>query len=109
MKTKLSTYVRRVGSNGRSAAHSGRPGAFSSSTMTVMITATTPSLNASRRPLLTRVRSELCAVDHEAVLHVALEGSLVRLIDLVRGDHFDVARDAVRAAVIEHRLSLGNA
>src|SRR5215469_3078845 len=48
---KLSTYTRNTGSTGPSAS-SVRPwGTFISSTMMVMMTASTPSLNASNRPL----------------------------------------------------------
>ena len=53
--------------------------------------------------------SELCAIDHESVLHVPFERSLVGLVDLVRRDHFNVARDAILSAVIEHLLGLVNA
>src|SRR5437868_15130769 len=53
--------------------------------------------------------SEFGAVDHEAVLHVSARGSIERGVDLLRGDHFNVARDAVLAAVLEHLLRLRNA
>src|ERR1700730_7119162 len=58
--TKLSTYVRNTGVKGRSASQSTPRGTFNSRTMIVIRMATTPSLNASRRPLLIGVllRSE---------------------------------------------------
>jgi hypothetical protein len=47
------------------------------------------------------------AVDHEAVLHVALEHALVGFVDLVGADHLDVGDDAVFGAEVEHLLGLG--
>jgi hypothetical protein len=49
MKTKLSTYAATVGRTVRSEARSTPCGGLSSRTMIVMITAMTPSLNASSR------------------------------------------------------------
>src|SRR5216117_1745876 len=50
--TKLRTYVRNTGTSGRNASQSVPCGTFSSRTMIVIRIAITPSLNASRRPLL---------------------------------------------------------
>src|SRR5689334_4134121 len=55
--TKLSTYVSSTGSVSPSAAKSVPCGTFSSSTITVMRMAMTPSLKASSRPLLIRIPS----------------------------------------------------
>src|SRR3954451_18318336 len=54
-------------------------------------------------------RSELPAVDHEAILDVAGDRALERLLDLIRRGHLDVAGDAVPPAVVEHLLRFGNA
>ena len=48
-------------------------------------------------------------VDNEAVLHVALKQTFVRLIDLLNLDHLDVRGDCVLGAKIEHFLSLADA
>src|SRR5687767_10345125 len=51
-KMKLSTYVRNTGRSGRRASRSIPSGVCSSSTMIVIRIAITPSVKASRRPLL---------------------------------------------------------
>src|SRR5438093_13344472 len=51
-KTKLSTYYDNTGMSGPSALQSAPRGTFNSRTMIVMRIAITPSLKASRRPLL---------------------------------------------------------
>src|SRR5262245_51594523 len=53
--------------------------------------------------------SELGAIDDEAVPDVAEEHALVGVVDSCGCDALDVARDAVRAAVIEHLLRLPDA
>src|SRR6266566_2143843 len=47
-------------------------------------------------------------VDREAVLHIRLQQSFVGFVDLLNGNHFDVGRDVVFAAKIEHLLGLGD-
>src|SRR6266702_4633096 len=59
--TKLSRLLRNAGMSGASAFGSASCGTFSSSTMIVMMTAITPSLNASSRPLVMRPPSDLKA------------------------------------------------
>src|SRR3954471_21441559 len=63
---KLSTYVSKTGSNGNSAPSSASCGTFISSTMIVMITAITPSVKASSRPLCMPARCD--ALDQLHVL-----------------------------------------
>src|SRR5438128_1721784 len=48
-------------------------------------------------------------VDHEAVLHVALQDAIVSLVDLLDRDDFDVGNDIVLPAEIEHLLRFGDA
>ena len=43
-------------------------------------------------------------VDYEAVAHVAPEHPLIRFVDRRNVDHFDVGRDAVLGAVVQHLL-----
>ena len=49
------------------------------------------------------------AIDHEAVLDVALEHALVGCVDLLDRDHLDVGDDAVLGAEVEHLLGLRDA
>src|SRR5204863_3513119 len=48
-------------------------------------------------------------VDHEAILHVALQQAVIRFVDLLDTDFFDVRRDAVLAAEIQHLLGFADA
>src|ERR1700736_1006824 len=48
-------------------------------------------------------------VDREAVLHVRLEQSLVSLVDFLDRNDFDIGRDVMLAAKIEHLLGFGDA
>src|SRR5262249_31497083 len=48
-------------------------------------------------------------VDHEAVLHVLLEQPVIRLVNLLDADLFDVRGNAALAAEIEHLLGLAYA
>ena len=50
--------------------------------------------------------SEGSHVDGEPVLHIRLHQSLVGLVDLLDGNHFDIGSDVVRAAKVEHLLGL---
>src|SRR5262249_42750018 len=43
-------------------------------------------------------------VDDEAIFYVALQQALVRGVDLLDGNHFDVGGDAVIGAEVEHLL-----
>src|SRR5438270_10159976 len=61
---KLSKYVRKIGSSGRSALISGSCGTFNSSTIIVMMMAKTPSLNASSRFVFMR-RTKMHETDDE--------------------------------------------
>jgi BMFP domain-containing protein YqiC len=51
---------------------------------------------------------ERAHVDLETVFHAARQHSFLDGIDLVHADHFDVRRDRVLAAEIEHLLALRN-
>jgi hypothetical protein len=48
-------------------------------------------------------------VDDEAIVHVFVHGPLVRTIDLVRSDQFDIRLDVAGRAVVDELLSFGNA
>ena len=60
--------------------------------------------NASRSKLPGQTR----AIDDETVLHIALQHSLVSLVDCIGADHFDIRDDAVLGAKIEHLLCFRN-
>ena len=47
-------------------------------------------------------------IDDKAILHIAFEQSLISFVDLLDGDHLDIAGDPVLPAVVEHFLRLGN-
>src|SRR6266516_1607831 len=61
---------------------------------------------SSRRPLALRL--ERGQVDHEAVLHIAPEHPLVRLVDPLDRDDLDVRDDPALGAEVEHLLGLAN-
>src|SRR5690349_2083667 len=44
----------------------------------------------ARRPRQTRSALQTRQIDHEPVPHVRLQHALVRLVDLVHADHFDI-------------------
>jgi hypothetical protein len=48
-----------------------------------------------------------CDIDHEPVFHLTFDRALIGLFDLLDRNHFDVRRDIVVGAVIQHFLSLG--
>src|SRR5438270_1382831 len=48
-------------------------------------------------------------VDGETVFHIGLEQSLVSFIDFLYRNHFDVSRDVIGAAKVEHLLCFGDA
>src|SRR5207249_5145181 len=78
-KTKLNTYERKTGANGRNARHSIPSGVFRSRTMIVIRIAMTPSLKASSRPLCTvlsprqtlhsKKRQDNATTNHESLRH----------------------------------------
>src|SRR5690348_11847006 len=47
-------------------------------------------------------------VDGETVFHIRLEQSVVGFVHLLDGNNFHIGRDVMRAAKIEHLLSLSN-
>src|SRR3954454_17645696 len=51
---------------------------------------------------------EAVQVDDESVAHVALQHPLIRLVDLLDGNHLDVGGDSVLRAMVEHLLGLGD-
>src|SRR4051794_33488378 len=53
--------------------------------------------------------SEGPGVDNESVADVGRQHALVRLVDLVGGNHFDVGADVVLGAEVEHFLGLRDA
>src|SRR6266487_3312027 len=55
---------------------------------------------------LLSLRFQRSHVDREAVLHIRLKQSLVRFVDLLNGNDFDVGGDVVFAAEIKHLLRL---
>ena len=46
------------------------------------------------------------AVDDEPVLHITFQHPLISDVDLVGGNHFNIAGDAVSAAEVQHFLRL---
>ena len=54
------------------------------------------------------LRLERGEVDHEAVLHVAPQQPLVRLVDPLDRDDLDVRDDPALGAEVEHLLGLAN-
>src|SRR5436190_15952539 len=55
------------------------------------------------------LRFERSHVDGKAILHVGLEQSLVGFVYFLNWNDFDVGRDVMLAAKIEHLLGLGDA
>src|SRR3954468_18414172 len=51
---------------------------------------------------------EAVQVDDESVAHVALQHPLIRLVDLLDGNHLHVGGDSVLGAMVEHLLRLGD-
>src|SRR5438876_9775281 len=47
-------------------------------------------------------------VDHEPIFNVTLQHPLVSFVDVVRGNHLDLARDSAVRAEIEHLLRFGD-
>ena len=45
-------------------------------------------------------------IDHEPLLHIALEHALIRLVDALDVDHLHVRDNPVPGAVVEHVLGL---
>src|ERR1035441_6724313 len=70
---------------------------------------TRPRSTSSSLIRSTLLRSERSHVDAETVLHVRLHQSLIGLVDLLDGNHFDIGRNIMRAAEIEHLLGLRDA
>src|SRR5882757_823450 len=55
------------------------------------------------------VRLKRRHVDHKPVSHVAFQDAFVGLVDFLNRDGFNVARDIMRAAKIQHFLGFLNA
>lgn len=53
--------------------------------------------------------SQRLHVNDEAVMYIALDGSVVSLVNLLDGNHLDVRCDVVFGAVIEHLLCFADA
>jgi hypothetical protein len=62
--------------------------------------------SSSRLDILSLQRSH---VDHKAILHIALEQTLISLVDLLDRDDLDVRGDLMLSAKVQHLLRLLNA
>ncbi len=60
------------------------------------------------RALLRFFRLQRSHVDGEAVFHIRFQQPVIGLVYLLHGDHFDIGRDVVGSAKVEHLLGLGN-
>src|SRR5258705_10822782 len=72
-------------------------------------TASTPGLSSQSANNFDRLLLQRRHINHEAILHVALQQPLVRIVDLLNWNQLDVRSDSVLRAKIQHLLRFPDA